>query len=175
MDHGGKIVAMDSQAGLIFHQLGVLDGVSANAFASHSVRQALDYVMNALKKIFYAPDSGSSAVDAPVYRLYQHWSGIVLRFRGVRMLGADGPDYTTVLIERGETAESRRRRLMAQWGLSQREAEVLSLIADGKTGPEISILLRISHDTARKHTSRIFEKLGVETRVAAASVLREFA
>ncbi len=90
------------------------------------------------------------------------------------MFGAES-EYTTVLIERGETAESRRRRLMARWGVSQREAGVLSLIAEGKTGPEISILLSISHDTARKHTSRIFEKLGVETRVAAASVLCEFA
>jgi DNA-binding CsgD family transcriptional regulator len=75
-----------------------------------------------------------------------------------------------VLIERGETLESRRRRLLIRWGLSAREAEVLSLIAAAKTGPEISILLRISHDTVRKHTSRILEKLGVETRTAAAAV-----
>jgi hypothetical protein len=42
--------------------------------------------------------------------------------------------------------------------ISHREAEVLSFIAEGKTGLEISILLRIMHDTVRKHTSHIFEK-----------------
>lgn len=46
--------------------------------------------------------------------------------------------------------------------------------SSAQTGPEIAILLRISHDTVRKHTSRILEKLGVETRAAAASVAREF-
>jgi DNA-binding CsgD family transcriptional regulator len=91
------------------------------------------------------------------------------------MLSSEGPGYVTVLIERGETFESRRRRLLIKWGLSEREAEVLSLIAEAKTGPEISILLRISHDTVRKHTSHILEKLRVETRAAAASVAREFA
>jgi DNA-binding NarL/FixJ family response regulator len=53
---------------------------------------------------------------------------------------------------------------------TKREANVLSLIAEAKSGPEIAILLRICHDTVRKHSSRIFEKLGVETRTAAAAV-----
>jgi DNA-binding NarL/FixJ family response regulator len=60
--------------------------------------------------------------------------------------------------------------MLITWGLSEREAAVLSLIAEAKTGPEIAILLRISHDTVRKHTSRILEKLGVETRTAAAAM-----
>ncbi len=108
-----------------------------------------------------------------MYQIYHHWTGIVLKLRGVQMFGSEGAKYTTVLIERGETSESRRRRLLIKWGLSRREAEVLSLIAEGKTGPEISILLRIGHDTVRKHTSHIFEKLGVETRTAAAATALE--
>jgi DNA-binding CsgD family transcriptional regulator len=98
----------------------------------------------------------------------------VLSLRGVRMVAADGREYVSVLVERGETAESRRRRLIARWGLSQREAEVLALVGQNKTGPEIAILLSISHDTVRKHISHIFEKLGVETRASAASIAREF-
>lgn len=89
------------------------------------------------------------------------------------MLGADNREYVTVLVERGETPQSRRRRLLAKWGLSDREAQVLCWIAEGKTGLEIASLLRIKHDTVRKHTSSIFEKLGVETRVAAASLARD--
>jgi DNA-binding CsgD family transcriptional regulator len=55
------------------------------------------------------------------------------------------------------------------------EVEILSIVAESKSGPEISILLCISHDTARNYMSRIFEKLDFETRAAAASVVREFA
>src|SRR5579872_1636642 len=63
------------------------------------------------------------------------------------MLGTEGAEYFTVLVERGESAEHRRLRTMVLWGLTDREAEVLSLVGDGKTGPEIAILLAISHDT----------------------------
>ncbi len=52
-------------------------------------------------------------------------------------------------------------------GVTKREAEVLFLISKGKTSPEISILLDISIYTVHNHTAKIFEKLGVETRVAA--------
>ena len=170
MDRSARPIAMDAEATRIFQQLAILDGVGADAFASQPVRNALDYVQHRLKSIFQEPNDDSSTAGAPVYWLYHHRTGVVLRLRGVRMLSSEGPEYTTVLIERGETFESRRRRLLIRWGLSEREAEVLSLIAEAKTGPEIAILLRISHDTVRKHTSRILGKLGVETRTAAAAM-----
>jgi DNA-binding CsgD family transcriptional regulator len=96
----------------------------------------------------------------------------VLKLRGVRMIASDGREYTTVLVERGETAEARRRRISARWGLSQREAQILSFIGDGKTGPEIGLILAISHDTVRKHTGKILDKLGVENRTTAAVLMR---
>ena len=78
--------------------------------------------------------------------------------------------YMLLLEEDDGTPPAARLRSL---GLSGREAEVLSLIAEGKTGLEISILLDIRHDTVHKHTSRIFEKLGVETRTAAAAMALE--
>jgi DNA-binding NarL/FixJ family response regulator len=52
---------------------------------------------------------------------------------------------------------------------------VLDSIIAGKTGPEIAILLKLSYETVRKHTSSILAKLGVETRIAAISMARDFA
>jgi DNA-binding CsgD family transcriptional regulator len=52
-------------------------------------------------------------------------------------------------------------------GLTKREAEVLFLIAKGKTNPEIGILLDISTRTVQKHVEHIYIKLGIETRTAA--------
>lgn len=52
-------------------------------------------------------------------------------------------------------------------GLTSRESEVLFWIAEGKTNPEIAILLNISPRTVHKHVEHIFGKLRVENRQAA--------
>ena len=51
--------------------------------------------------------------------------------------------------------------------LTRREAEVLYWVAQGKTNAEIGIILGVSPETVKKHLAHIFEKLGVETRIAA--------
>lgn len=60
-------------------------------------------------------------------------------------------------------------RLRARHGLTQREAEVLLWISYGKTNRGISDILSISPRTVNKHLEQVFEKLGVETRAAAAA------
>jgi DNA-binding CsgD family transcriptional regulator len=52
--------------------------------------------------------------------------------------------------------------------LTPREAEVLAWVAEGKTNVEIAVILGASRRTVSKHLERIFQKLGVETRTAAA-------
>jgi DNA-binding CsgD family transcriptional regulator len=53
--------------------------------------------------------------------------------------------------------------------LTAREQEVLQLLVQGRTNPEIAEILFISRKTATNHVSNILAKLGVETRTAAAS------
>ena len=60
-------------------------------------------------------------------------------------------------------------------GLSQREAEVLLWVAQGKTNMEIGTIVGISPRTVQKHLEHIFLKLGVETRTAAAAKAHEIA
>jgi HD-GYP domain-containing protein (c-di-GMP phosphodiesterase class II) len=52
-------------------------------------------------------------------------------------------------------------------GLSEREVEVLRVLARGKTNKEIATTLDISVKTAGNHVQHIFEKIGVTTRAAA--------
>lgn len=61
-------------------------------------------------------------------------------------------------------------RLQARLGLTDREAEVLLWISYGKSNNVISDVLTISPRTVQKHLERIYEKLGVETRAAAAAI-----
>ena len=56
------------------------------------------------------------------------------------------------------------------FGLTARELDVLSLLAEGKTNREIGATLFVSPKTASVHVSHILAKLGVRTRVEAAGV-----
>jgi DNA-binding NarL/FixJ family response regulator len=55
-------------------------------------------------------------------------------------------------------------------GLTSREAEVLALVAAGKTNRQIGAELYVSEKTASVHVSNILRKLGVSSRVDAAAI-----
>jgi DNA-binding NarL/FixJ family response regulator len=57
--------------------------------------------------------------------------------------------------------------------LSAREAEVMSLIADGQTNGEIAARLFLAEKTVKNHVRRIYSKLGVGSRPAAIAYWRE--
>ena len=57
--------------------------------------------------------------------------------------------------------------------LSERELQVLRLLATELTGPEIARQLFVSHNTLRTHTKHIFTKLDVTNRRAAIRRARE--
>jgi DNA-binding CsgD family transcriptional regulator/tetratricopeptide (TPR) repeat protein len=60
---------------------------------------------------------------------------------------------------------------LARFGLTDREREVLLLVAAGHSNPEIAKALFISAKTASVHVSNILAKLGVSGRVEAAGVV----
>ena len=55
------------------------------------------------------------------------------------------------------------------WHLTLREIEILRLLVEGRSNPQIATELFISHKTVRNHVTNILTKLGVESRTAAAS------
>ena len=69
-----------------------------------------------------------------------------------------------------DASEGTERR---PYDLTAREAEVLALLADGLSNQEIAEQLFISPKPASVHVSNIYGKLGVESRVAAATVAHE--
>jgi DNA-binding CsgD family transcriptional regulator len=52
-------------------------------------------------------------------------------------------------------------------GLTDRELEVLRLLAQGRTNREIATTLVLSEKTVARHLTNIFNKIGVENRAAA--------
>ncbi|MEY4980249.1 MAG: hypothetical protein RLZZ352_2519 [Pseudomonadota bacterium] len=75
------------------------------------------------------------------------------------------------LIVMQETSDASVLEAMAQaFGLTAREAEVLYWVAKGKINRDIGDILGASPATVKKHLERIYAKLGVETRTAAAAM-----
>ena len=60
------------------------------------------------------------------------------------------------------------RKVNSFGGLTAREAEVLRWVAAGKSDAQIGAILRISARTVQKHLQNVYDKLGVESRTAAA-------
>jgi len=87
----------------------------------------------------------------------------------VRNLGAATLGETMLLLalQREESGGASR---LAEAALTPRETEVLSWLAKGKTNRDIGEILGTSPRTVNKHLEHIFEKLGVETRAAAAAL-----
>jgi DNA-binding CsgD family transcriptional regulator len=76
-------------------------------------------------------------------------------------------DWLVVLREVNDAATV--DATMLAFGLTQRESEVLYWVAKGKTNRDIGDILGSSPATVKKHLEHIYEKMGVETRTAAAA------
>jgi DNA-binding CsgD family transcriptional regulator len=80
------------------------------------------------------------------------------------------PDVALVDALRASLAPAGAAKLSgAARGLTDRELQVLRLIATGKTNKAIARELALSEKTIDRHASNIFTKLGVSTRTAAAA------
>jgi LuxR family maltose regulon positive regulatory protein len=85
------------------------------------------------------------------------------------------PDYVRRLlaafpfVESEQTESSKSQTPESEWlePLSERELEVLRLIAEGLTNPDIASRLFLSTHTVKVHTRNIYGKLGVHNRTQA--------
>lgn len=114
----------------------------------------------------------------PVIEIYV--GAIALLFTGLGIWLAHKltkPRIEKVLVERRVVVaaspdfvlnEAERLRL----GISQRELEVLQLVAEGLSNQQIAERLFVSLNTVKTHSSRIFEKLEVRNRTQAVDTAR---
>jgi len=91
------------------------------------------------------------------------------RTLSARQLGAAGLGESMWLLG-VRAADSAPASRLATASLTPRETEVLSWIAKGKTNRDVGEILGLSPRTVNKHLEHVFEKLGVETRAAAAAL-----
>jgi DNA-binding NarL/FixJ family response regulator len=108
----------------------------------------------------------SSALGSDVLSRRTATDGRTLLARRLGDIGMGEAMWLLSLQRAGEAAASR----LATAALTPRETEVLSWVAKGKTNRDVGDILGLSPRTVNKHLEHVFEKLGVETRAAAAAL-----
>jgi ATP/maltotriose-dependent transcriptional regulator MalT len=148
------------------------------AFAAANVELASGELEDALS---HARESCRlwSGVGAP----YETARARVLVARALRELGDEDSATTEFAAARHAFAEvgaapaaTEVDRLLGRArpaGLTERELEVLKLVAEGRSNPDIARVLVLSHKTVERHLSNIFTKLDVPSRTAAAAYAHE--
>jgi two-component system, NarL family, response regulator LiaR len=88
----------------------------------------------------------------------------------VQCLGACAAPHERAVAETAEAAENRETgpAIAPEHGLSERELEVLSLLVDGLSNPEIAERLFISANTVKAHMRSLMNKLAANDRVQVA-------
>jgi DNA-binding CsgD family transcriptional regulator len=120
--------------------------------------EAIDRWLRMRLEPSWAPcDPGPLSLPAPVHTLRLHL--------------LVGEDALTLLIE--AVADPAATALAHTTDLTARERDVLRWVAAGKSNVQIAQILAIRPRTVHKHLERVFRKLGVENRTAAALRARE--
>lgn len=103
----------------------------------------------------------------PGYTLpLEHGAGLL----HVELLARIGADEFLMRLNQADKPAEVTQKLREQFEVTEREADVLLWIANGKTNREIGMILDMSPRTVNKHLEQIFRKLGVENRTAAAAL-----
>ena len=116
----------------------------------------------------HAPDARQQGIEPPALSIAQGASSLSLRLHRQTGQDDDGDEWMIVMREISDTGVIEAMSLSLK--LTAREAEVLYWVVKGKTNKDIGEILGSSPATAKKHLERVYVKLGVETRTAAAGV-----
>jgi HD-GYP domain-containing protein (c-di-GMP phosphodiesterase class II) len=81
--------------------------------------------------------------------------------------GRHDPDAVRAVVD-AAGGRPQRKAVLTPGGLSEREVEVLQLVAQGLSNREIAQRLYISPRTAEHHVQHIYAKIGISSRAAAA-------
>jgi DNA-binding NarL/FixJ family response regulator len=119
-----------------------------------SMHRTEEYVVHALQ----AGASGYLGKDAAAAELEL---AIRTVMRGETYLSAEASQRVSDYEERFGTVSARDGPTFAQNQLTPREIEVLQLIAEGHTMPEIATVLRISAKTVETHRYRLMDRLNI--------------
>jgi DNA-binding NarL/FixJ family response regulator len=116
----------------------------------------------------HAGAAAERQIEPPPLTLTQGAQRLTFRLHQQTGDSEGGGDWLIVMHEESDAAVIEAMSL--SFRLTAREAEVLYWLVKGKTNKDIGDILGASPATVKKHLERVYVKMGVETRTAAASM-----
>jgi two-component system, NarL family, nitrate/nitrite response regulator NarL len=163
-----KIQEHRPDVALLDYKLPELDGVAVtNAVVRDQLptRVLLVSAFTDSGVVYQALETGAAGFVSKEARREQIVDAVLACARGENVVPPD--------VAAGLVSEIRLRRQDDRPALTQREHEILRLIAAGKSLPEIAKELYLGLTTVKTHVQHLYEKLGVSDRAAAvASAMR---
>jgi len=163
-----QIQAQLPDVALLDYKLPELDGVAVtNAVVRDQLpkRVLLVSAFTDSGIVYQALETGAAGFVSKEARREQIVDAVLACARGENVVPPD--------VASGLVSEIRLRKHDDRPALTQREQEILRLIAAGKSLPEIAKELYLGLTTVKTHVQHLYEKLGVSDRAAAvASAMR---
>lgn len=151
----------------------VMDGVAAAAQMPAGTRILMLTYSDEPEVISTAMASGAHGYLVHGAHTPEEILGAVLS--AARGMSVFGPAASAVLLDPdkrsgGETLDPAAGDRSQAYGLTQREVEIMDLIAEGKGNRDIASSCFLAEKTVKNHINRIFTKLAVTTRAEAMSL-----
>lgn len=136
-------------------------------------RWLVSFVLNRKQRDFDDRDRAVLDLARPALGAVYHRANSIDMLRSTigalcELIGCDAPRAVAPTSRLRSPVAGTSATLSAPLPLTAREREVLRWVAAGKTDRDIASILAISPRTVHKHLQRVYDKLGVETRTAAA-------
>lgn len=146
-------------------------GIRVLALTSHSDARHVDEMMRAGADGFCLKGISTERLILLIREVNQgtFWvdAGVADQFKSRLLWSGDGNDGS-LSVERPASFGKRRLAMHLLDSLTERETEILALVAEGRKNAEIADLLCISSGTVRVHIHSILHKLNVRDRTEAA-------
>jgi two-component system, NarL family, nitrate/nitrite response regulator NarL len=157
-----EIQAKEPDVALLDYKLPGLDGVAITHAVSRDRLPTRVLLLSAFTEsglVYEALQTGAAGYLAKEARREQIVDSVLACARGETIVPPE--------LAEGLVSEIRMRAATDGPALTRRESEILRLIADGKSLPQIAKELFLALTTVKTHVQHLYDKLGVSDRAAA--------
>ena len=139
---------------------GQMDGLECLALAKHRAPELKVIVLSAYSDPQYVDAALAAGADAYVLKT-AHADDLASAIR-------QAFDHS-IYLARGHNGKRERSResIEEAWGLTRRELEILTLVAEGHSNAQLARMLWVTEQTVKFHLSNIYRKLNVSNRTEA--------
>lgn len=158
-------------SGEVLHRTPMLRQMIATDSEATFLERELVSVAERLRRQTTPERDTAPAVRTLVQHTHTRCAGYRIRATLVRGEQFGREWIIAVILERNSPALPTPKLIRDLFGLSQKEAQVALLLAEGKSNEEVARGLGISPHTARHHTERVLLRLGIRSRAQVPSKL----